>query len=406
MAAAFKFLHAADLHLDRAIGGLAEVPPHLKGTLANAPYLAAENLFNLALAEKVDFILLAGDILDWEAAGPRATTFLLKQFERLAERDIFVYWCAGQVDPLERWPAAVPLPAQIVTFTSSGFDETVHRRNGQPIATIYGSGHYQTRTSLTELAVDADAALPIALFYDPNGKSPSSGIGVRYWALGGSHERSAVQLGTGWAVQPGTIQARSPAESGPRGGTLVKVDAVGAMRLEPIPLDIVRWTTQKLTVAESVSDDELKHLLADRALKLKAEAPDQVLLVDWQVATTGDFNPRLRNSEWRDRLVAWLRTEFGSSTKGVWTTDLRIDPTRTLPQAWYDEDTIRGDFLRAIGRLTADSDLSLRLQVYAPAQPDEWLGDATALETSDRDAILRAATLYGAEILGAFAERD
>jgi hypothetical protein len=45
MAQAVKFLHASDLHLDCAIRGLTEIPPHLKSVLTNAPYLAAENIF-------------------------------------------------------------------------------------------------------------------------------------------------------------------------------------------------------------------------------------------------------------------------------------------------------------------------------------------------------------------------
>ena len=143
--AAIKFLHASDLHLDRAMSGLAEVPPHLKSTMVNAPYLAAENIFQLAVSEKVDFVLLAGDVVDLDAGGPRAAAFLLNHFERLAERDIRVYWCNGKVDQPDRWPAAASLPENVVTFTSTGFEESVCRKNGQPIASIYGAGFYSSR---------------------------------------------------------------------------------------------------------------------------------------------------------------------------------------------------------------------------------------------------------------------
>ena len=95
---ALKFLHASDLHLDRPVTGLAEIPGHLKETLANAPYAAAERLFDRAINERVDFVLLAGDVVDLDQGGPRCAAFLLGQFERLADKNIHVYWCGGGVD--------------------------------------------------------------------------------------------------------------------------------------------------------------------------------------------------------------------------------------------------------------------------------------------------------------------
>ena len=86
MAEAVKFIHASDFHLDQSMRGLAELPTHLKTVLANAPYNAAEKVFDLAIAERVDFVLLAGDLYDMDKSGPRAPAFLLSQFNRLAEK--------------------------------------------------------------------------------------------------------------------------------------------------------------------------------------------------------------------------------------------------------------------------------------------------------------------------------
>jgi hypothetical protein len=130
-------------------------------------------------------------------------------------------------------------------------------------------------------------------------------------------------------------------------------------------------------------------------------------LVDWKITTTGEFNPRLRCSQWRQRMLAWLRTEFGSSTKGIWTTGLDLDPTRTLPQAWYDEDTMMGDYLRVIGRLLAEPQQSLPLHAFAPVAPsDDLLAAIPRVEESMRESVLREAMLFGIERLGAFAEQD
>src|SRR5262245_15288823 len=109
-----RFLHASDLHLEQPPYGLADIPEHLRSRLIEAPYSAATRLFDAAVAEKVDFVILAGDVLDLHAAGARGLLFLADQFTRLAERNIDIYWAPGEVDLPERWPAAtVPLPANV-----------------------------------------------------------------------------------------------------------------------------------------------------------------------------------------------------------------------------------------------------------------------------------------------------
>ena len=83
-----RLVHASDLHLELPIYGLAEVPDHLRELLIEAPYHAAEQVFETALAEDVDAVLLAGDVLNVDRAGPPAIMLLLDQFARLGDRGI------------------------------------------------------------------------------------------------------------------------------------------------------------------------------------------------------------------------------------------------------------------------------------------------------------------------------
>ena len=256
------------------------------------------------------------------------------------------------------------------------------------------------------MRIESGAAFPIALAYEPSDKPIFEAAGVRYWALGGKHNRSLVERNSSVVVAPGTSQARSADEIGQHSCALVKVDVTGKIRVEHMSVDVVRWAAQNLAFAESASDEEIKNIFADRGLKLATESTEQIVFVDWQIATTGDFNPRLRSSEWRRKMIAWLRTEFGSSTKGLWTTNLEMDSTRTLPQTWYDEDTMMGDYLRTMGRFEADPQMALQLQPYVSGNVDEWLGDMTRIDEVTRAKVLREATLFGIERLGAFVEKD
>ncbi|MEZ6116414.1 MAG: metallophosphoesterase [Pirellulaceae bacterium] len=138
---AIRFIHTSDFHLERPVGGIAEVPSHLREAFVEAPYLAAERVFDSAIKEKVDFVILAGDILDVELAGPRAVDFLVTQFNRLKENKIRVYWAGGKVDDPELWPAEIRLPKNVHVFSTSSPQEIEFKRNGRTVLTLVGQSH-------------------------------------------------------------------------------------------------------------------------------------------------------------------------------------------------------------------------------------------------------------------------
>src|SRR5262245_8927628 len=109
----FRFVQAADLHLEEPVQGLAEVPDQLRATPLDAPFIAAERIFDATLAESADFLVLSGDVISARHASPRGITFLLDQFERLAVREIAIYWAGGEEDSPEDWPAAAKLPPNV-----------------------------------------------------------------------------------------------------------------------------------------------------------------------------------------------------------------------------------------------------------------------------------------------------
>src|SRR5262245_1257885 len=155
---AFSFVHASDLHLELPPHGLSEIPEHLRDSLLESPYRAAERVFDLALSQQADFLVLSGDVLaadpgsrhapcavSGEGAGsgpaaftcPRGPCFLLKQFQRLRDRDITVYWLTGQADTHDAWPAHLELPENVHRFTADVCEFT-HRRGGLAVARLIG----------------------------------------------------------------------------------------------------------------------------------------------------------------------------------------------------------------------------------------------------------------------------
>ena len=405
MAEAFKFIHASDLHLDQSMKGLAELPAHLKTVLANAPYESATRVFDTVISERADFVLLSGDLFDLELGGPRAAAFLLGQFERLADKEIQVFWCAGQVDQPDRWPSSVNLPDNVVTFSSTLVEDVTVRKEGEVVATIYGCGYDPKRKDASGFITPSDDGFSIALLHGEIDSAGFSAPGIRYWALGGRHKSAKLDRDNAVVAFPGTTQGRTPRESGPHGCFVCRVDANGKLRVQSVETDTVRWMPQKIAIDENIAEVDLRKLLAERALKIASEAPEQTVLVHWHIATSGDFNPALRKTDVTDRMREWLRDEFGRGEKGIWTTQVSIAPPASLPATWYEEDTILGEYLRAVGRYQSDDSLNLSLHEYMPPTVD---GDALSglgrVVQERRAEVLQQTALLGVEYLGAHKE--
>ena len=401
MAEAFKFVHASDFHLDLPLRGLTDLPVHLKSALANAPYESARKVFDAAVSERVDFVLLSGDLFDLASSGPRPAAFLLSQFERLADKGIEVYWCSGSVDPIDRWPASIELPQNVITFSTSVLEDVTHRRDGKAIANIYGIGYDSRRQTASDFVTDSNDVFSIAIAHGDFDSATMPYDEIRYWALGGRHRSTKIEKPGSIVAYPGTTQGRSPKESGAYGCNLCRVDTNGKLRVQTVETDTIRWLPQKLSIHESVAEQELHNALSERALKILNENADQICLVHWNLAPTGDFNPGLRHRENVAEILDWLRDEFGRGDSGVWSTQITIDPPTNIPSSWYEEDTILGEYLRAIGRYQSDDSLNLSLHEYLPliAENNELAGVARVTKER-RDSTLQKSALVGIEYLG------
>lgn len=396
-----KFIHASDFHLDVAMSGLVDLPKHLIEVLANAPYEAAEKVFDTAIAERVDFVLLAGDLFDLDAGNARSAAFLLSQFEKLAQKDITVYWVAGSCDQPDRWPGSIELPPNVITFNSTLIERIDHKRDGKLIARIMASGYDSKRRSGGDFVAPNNDVFNIALTHGEYESSTLTGTHVRYWAMGGRHKGAKLEKPDTVVVYPGTPQGRSPQESGGRGFKICRVDASGKLRVQSMEADRVRFMPQKVAISEQVQLAELKNELSERALKIIADTTHQIVLSTWFLSTDGEFNPAIRKPAWKAEVLEWLRDEFGRSDRGLWSLSVDVEAPSSLPIEWYEEDTLLGEFLRATGRYQSDESLKLNLHEYMPQTVTNkvTLG-MTEVMQANREEILRKATMTGVQYLG------
>lgn len=397
-----RFVHASDFHLELPLSGLPEVPEALRDLLIDAPYHAATRVFDAALSEHADFLLLTGDLLDPLTSGPRALAFLLEQFERCQARGLAVYWAGGRVDAPEGWPATVPLPSNVHVFPAGKLEEITHLRDDQAHAAILGlSWSERLRIHASEFRGDGSERFRIAMAYGNFEAAALSPQPIHYWALGGEHQRRTLFASPFAAHYPGTPQGRNPRETGAHGCTLVSVDTEGKIRTQLLPTDSIRWHEEHVHVAESATRADLDRQIRDRMQTIVADAGERAVLVSWRLSGAERLATSLRHGTFDNELVDMLRNEYGRRRNPAWTYAFELEPPEALPQQWYEEDSILGDFLRAARAQDAGEGAPLRLSNYlTDAQAAGVYG--RALEVSDpaaRQRLLREAAALGVDLL-------
>jgi len=393
----FRFVHAADLHLEQPPFGLSEVPDHLRDRLIEAPYQAAERVVETALVEEADFLILAGDVLHPERTGPRGPLFLAEQCQRLAERGIAVYWAGGGVDSPEVWPSGVRLPENVRVFPCGRPEEHVHQREAIPLARIIGASRGQGRVvSPSEFDADPSGLFTIGIAHGLDDVELMKSRNLSYWALGGSHARQSFFTGPRTAHCPGSPQGRDPGECGPHGCTLVMVDSQGHVRLTPVATDSLRWHRERLRVDPTTTRDDLETQLAERVRVIRETEPGLDLLVTWSVGGSGPLLGRLRRGL-AGELLAQLRQRFGHGSHVVWSVEMDLELENTIPAGWYEQQTICGDFLRALRHLQKNPGESLGLESLVP---EPHLAGAPASAAVVADAAVRERVLLEAALLG------
>ena len=114
----FKFIHAADVHLDSPLRGLSSYDSAPAESIRNACRRAFVNLVDLAIEEKVAFVLLAGDLYDGDWKDYSTGIFLSQQMGRLGQHSISVFAVAGNHDAANRMTKALNSPANMTILTS------------------------------------------------------------------------------------------------------------------------------------------------------------------------------------------------------------------------------------------------------------------------------------------------
>jgi len=398
-----RFLHLADVHLDTAFGSRS---PQVRRRLREAGRDAFRRAVDLALAERVQAVLIAGDLFDSARLSFESERFLRDQLERLGDEGVPVVYASGNHDPGPgagegrqlQWP-------DHVTVVGDGTPRRIPLRDaeGTVFAWVTAAGHATSREG-RDLAASfpmASSSLPeIGLLhtqvvgsrraeehdaYAPSTLDTLRATGHHYWALGHVHLRQC--LSDLPAIHyPGNTQGRSHKERGPKGALLVEI-VDGVARTEFRPLAPVRWET--VTVRGLEKADTLDRVVAAARRSWEQErARDPDPAVEWMVRGDLEGPCPLHSQLIQAEELATLAREL---TDVLAVLDVVVRADRVHPAADVEEHLGREDVLGLALRLARD------LRTGARTLPDlesEWVETGPAPE--DPEAYL-AELLEGAE---------
>jgi len=113
----FRFLHAADIHLDSPLKGLSRYEGLPLEEIRNATRRALESLIDIAIEEKVSFLILAGDLYDGSWQDASTGLYMMKSLSRLVHAGIRVITLSGNHDAQSVIARELPRPAGIDHFS-------------------------------------------------------------------------------------------------------------------------------------------------------------------------------------------------------------------------------------------------------------------------------------------------
>ncbi|MGQ0444815.1 MAG: metallophosphoesterase family protein [Beijerinckiaceae bacterium] len=366
----FRFIHAADLHLDSPLADLAKKSGDYAARLDDASRRAFDNLVALAIEEDCRLIVIAGDIFDGQWRDYRTGLFFVDRMRRLRGAGIRVVIIAGNHDAENRFAGRLEYSDNVKLLSHRNPESFVIEELG---VAVHGRSFPQ-RDVVDNIAIEYPSPVPgrfnIGLLHTACGGSEGHASyapctvaqlvnhGYQYWALGHIHKRQELAKAP-YVVYPGNLQGRSVRETGPKGATLVEVVDGDVVRIEHRALDVVRWTVEDVTVAGMETREALLPAVREHVERAYAACDGRALAMRLRIVGSTLLHAELTAT------APLVQEEIETLAAGI-ASDIWIEKVEicTLPSAASAEidPTVAGRLRQAVQILAAGPFLAERLE--------------------------------------------
>jgi len=281
---AFRFLHTADIHLDSPLRTLAMRDAALSAHIRGATRKAFTGMVDTCLDQRLDALVIAGDLYDRDLQDMSTALFFGRQMRRLADAGIRVFIIRGNHDAESVLTRELSLPDNVHVFHAEGGTKRL-TDSGVAVHGLSFAAAHVPENLLNRYPAPAPGMVNIGLLhtsltgaeghdvYAPCTLADLRGHGFDYWALGHVHKRT-VHSQQPWVVMPGIPQGRDIGEDGPKSATIVTIGDDGAITAEEVLTAVAQFerVTADLTGAETMADaaNAMERALADTRDTLSA----------------------------------------------------------------------------------------------------------------------------------------
>ena len=370
----FQFLHAADIHLDSPLKGLAGHEGTASELIRTATRAALDQLVGLAIEEQVAFLLIAGDLYDGNWRDYKTGLFFVSQMGRLYKASVPVYLLYGNHDSESQITRRLTLPDNVHVFGSrkpqsfkiDNLDVVLHGQSfrqrdvtdnlvltyPEPVVSAFNIG--VLHTGLGGMAGHEN--------YAPCSLNDLVNKGYDYWALG--HVHQAVVLNERpHIVFPGNLQGRNVRETGAKGASLVTVETNEITDLATLHSDVVRWSIVPVDLENTTSIGEAVGRVRDAIENAVTTFADGRLLacrIELQGRT--EIHRQLLVDE--DRLLAEARSSaLGLGDDAAWVEKVVIATQSVIdPEILMEREDAVGELQRMLQEASSAADLLHQLE--------------------------------------------
>jgi len=282
-----RFIHSADLHLDRPFVGLSKLGYNQIEKIKQGAFLALNRLVDLAINEKVHFVVIVGDVFDQASTTIYAEVKFKQALERLNQKGIHVYVSFGNHDYHQTTEMTFDYLDNVYVFNHQTVSSFTYRSSNGTTVELQGFS-YETRHVTEDISlgfsVNQTCDYQVGMLHGSVGTSSEHetyapfqlnflrSLNFDYFALGHIHKRQVLSEAPP-IVYSGNIQGGSKKESGEKGCYIVELKDNGTTFTFQ-PLQSIRYETIQVDGISIQTVDDLIHTLR----KYLGEQPPNAVL--------------------------------------------------------------------------------------------------------------------------------
>jgi len=408
-----KFIHTADLHLGSKFCGISGMNQDLAKKLSKATFTAFDNIVSHCIDNKVDFLLISGDIYDSADRRIYEQLEFRRRLAKLSEHNISVYLAFGNHDPLSGWSAKIDWPSNVNIMSGSNPECLFYESGGEKRAAIVGMSYKQSNTTvnLTKYYPEKDNSWPFTIgmlhcnLGTDTGHDPYSPCSVKdltdknydYWALGHIHKPQIIQKSGPAIVYPGNPQGRDMGESGVRGCYIVTVSNSGITQTEFIETAEIKWEKVSVNVSKIPDENNLIKEIENVIQKIRRNSGDKPTFLRLTLTGRSPVHSLLSGDGVTDDIIRHFRDEEDDNSNFVYLEKIidNTEPEIDLGKVAEREDIV-GDIVQISDSLLKDEDKlqSVRLKLDDLFKSNKGKKFIENLSDDEMEALVKEARTY------------